>query len=94
MADVFQPDAALLPLLPAEPDPFANHVYFAAEQSSKGWAVYHNPKPIPLGDGRTRYGLRIPILLAHECVASPEAVVIRAAAIFNQHWNDGESGRG
>ena len=90
-ADTFQPDAALLPLLPVEADPYTDHVYFSAEESSKGWAVYHDPKPVNLGDGRTSYGLRIPILVAHECVASPGAVTIRAAAIFNKHWHEGAS---
>lgn len=99
-ADAFRPDAALLPLLPAEerarfepaaePDPFADHIYFQAEQSSKGWAVYHNPKPERLEGGSTRYGLRVPILTAFERLASPEAVTIRVADILNRHWHEGD----
>jgi hypothetical protein len=94
MIDTFTPDAALLPLLPVdvreafEPDPYADHVYFAAEESSKGWAVYYEPKPRKTDRG-TSYGLRHPILLAGEGLASPEAVTIRVADILNAHWDQG-----
>lgn len=64
------------------------HVYFSAYETRAGWAVYYNPKPEPLGDGRTSYGLRIPILVAHECVSKPDEVVARAVAIFNKHWDE------
>lgn len=72
----------------SEPDGPAEHIYFRAEETRAGWAVYYDPKPKPLGDGRTSYGLRIPILVAHECVAKPEDVVARAVAIFNKHWDE------
>jgi hypothetical protein len=70
------------------PEPFDNHVYFSAEESSKGWAVYYAPKPERLEGGRTSYGLRIPIVVAHECVAKPNEVVGRISDILNAHWDD------
>ncbi len=88
-ADVFKPDAALLPLLPPEPDPFADHVFFSAEESLKGWAVYHDPKP-QITDRGTSYGLRVPVWQISEMITDPQAIAARTAEILNQHWYEKE----
>ncbi|QUT04010.1 hypothetical protein KFK14_12725 [Sphingobium phenoxybenzoativorans] len=68
-----------------EPDPFADHKCWSAGESSKGWAVYHEPKPKKTEVG-TSYGLRVPALLIFEGFAKRDQIAQRIADILNKHW--------
>lgn len=101
MSDIFQPDAALLPLLPVDPD----HKLFTVsgtaymrnlsrEQMNGKWiAVHYQDPPKRTERGHSR-GLRFPTLIIADYVEDAQALADKVAAILNQHWSESEAAHG
>lgn len=78
-------------LIYKSPDAFADHVYFSARHTAKGWAVCYEDKPKHNAERKTTsYSLNFPVLQSTEYIdeAQAEKMVKRAASILAKHWDD------
>lgn len=99
--DIFQPDAALEPLLPSE----QKHVCFTADSTAymrnlddetrggAAYAVHYQAPPVRVPGG-TRFSVIFPLLLVTAYAKDAQAIAERVAQILEKHWDDEEAAHG